>query len=67
MGKTTVSMDNAQLRFLRRLLLQRLLEDQMNVRRGTEDHGCPEEELHEDIRIASTLVALLPEPHREGF
>lgn len=60
----TVDLNSEQLKYLRTLLLTDLLENQRTTRsREFANYGPAESaRLHEDIRIASALVAVLPSP-----
>lgn len=60
----TVDLNSEQLKYLRTLLLTDLLENQRTTRsREFANYGPAESaRLHEDIRIASALVATLPQP-----
>ena len=70
MNKTAIDLTDAQLRYLRGVLLIELVDNQKRVRNGVQAEG-PEDpdymnQLQDDIRIASALIAILPEPRREG-
>ena len=60
----TVDLNSEQLKYIRTLLLTDLLTNQRTVRsREFAKYGPVEAaRLHEDIRIASALVATLPQP-----
>lgn len=61
----TVDLTSEQLKYLRTLVLTDLLQNQRAVRSRAFTHYGPEESkrIHNDITIASALVAILPSPY----
>lgn len=62
----TIDLTPEQLKYLRTLVLSDLLENQRTVRSQAFDRYGPVEaqRVHDDIAVASALVALLPNPPR---